>query len=153
MGATATDAAIPASVTVPGEDLFRILVDLERIDDALIHQEMPDSEALGSCIVDLYKAAFGPMFRECDEGFPEGTRPDGTACLCEACNGGIEESATPIYRLIVERAKDEQRAQEDVDSRVTGQRFGINVHASTPCGECGADGGCEHSLKEAENHV
>jgi len=95
-----TDAAVPAHVTLNAIYCFEILVQL-LIAERKVEAELPSApDELGSAIAGLFDGAFGPMYRACDLG------TDAPDCQCAACNGDEDEAATPLYRLLLERARD-----------------------------------------------
>jgi hypothetical protein len=93
--------AAPKTVTVNGAKLFNTLVHLLQAQDENGRDD-PDLDEtdyhLHNGICEIWGAAFGDMFRDCDLG------TEAPNCKCDACNG-YKEAATPLYRSALERAK------------------------------------------------
>lgn len=100
MATTIEEAAIPATVTISGEELLRLIADLRRAEETILDEngrhDTRGIESLGCAIDGMFATAFGRMFRDCDLGTEE---PD---CQCLACNGDMTESGTPLYRRLLE---------------------------------------------------
>jgi hypothetical protein len=107
MATTVTDAAIPASITIDGERALDAYVKLLRAEKLIHDHDDPGdgSEALDHALYDLLSEMFGPMFRECEYGLPDGCVGNLANGGCSACDGTESDSSTPLYPLAVERAK------------------------------------------------
>lgn len=97
------DLAIPAKVTISGETVFGIVAALMAVDEFycvdMARSETEGIQLLSNTICDLYRSAFGEMYRNCEFGEPSG-------CRCPVCDGVRGVAEMPLYLLAEKRGDD-----------------------------------------------
>ena len=100
---------IPASVTIPGDRLLALFVELLDVEDELV-EEFGEVDPLTTTIARLWHATFGEMYRRCE-------RDEARDCRCSACWGDDRSAATPLYRLALDTAES-KRLEDEREARV-----------------------------------